>query len=48
MFSSVSEGFCLDGLFAAILLRAGPDMIAVDFRSCQLQRVSVDFELALP
>ena len=27
---SVSEGFCFDGLLAAILLRAGPDMIAVD------------------
>lgn len=29
---SVSDGCCLDGLLAAILLRAGPDMIAVDER----------------
>ncbi len=29
MLVSISEGFCLDGLLGAILLRAACDMIAV-------------------
>lgn len=29
MLVSISDGFCLDGLFGAILLRAACDMIAV-------------------
>jgi hypothetical protein len=44
---SVSEGCCLDGLFAAILLRAGPDMFAVDWWSRQLQRCVCESEGAL-
>jgi hypothetical protein len=35
---SVSLGWALDGLFAAILLRAGPDMIATDYSQVNCKR----------
>jgi hypothetical protein len=41
MLVSISEGFCLDGLLGAILLRAGDDILAATSRvieevlSCQ-------------